>query len=100
MTPRGFAFLFGWVLLSGIILSGFSVGAVADSNPLRPPDTSSPRESLRNFVTNVDSAYLRMTDLLTSYFRSGRLYLSTDERRQQAEIIPSAKQAIRSFDFS
>src|SRR4051794_24580114 len=100
MTPRGYAFLFGWVLLSGIILSGSSVGAVADSNPLRPPDTSSPRESLRNFVTNLDSAYLRMRDLLTSYFRSGRLYFNADERRRQAEIIPRAKEAIQSFDFS
>lgn len=100
MTHRSFASLFGWVLLSGIMLSNSCLGAAADSNPLRPPDTSSPRESLRNFVTNVDSAYLRMRDLLTSYSRSDRLYLDAAERRAQAEIIPSAKEAIRSFDFS
>ena len=100
MTHRSFAFLFGWVLLSGIILSNSCLGAAADSNPLRPPDTSSPRESLRNFITNIDSAYLRMRDLMTSYSHSDRLYLDADERREQAEVIPTAKKAIRSFDFS
>ncbi len=100
VAPRRFMSLVGWVLMCGIILSASSLAAEIDSNPLRPPDTSSPRESLRTFVTNVDSAYLEMRDLLTSYFRSGRLYLSADERRKQAEIFPSAKKAIRSFDFS
>jgi MscS family membrane protein len=28
--------------------------AVVDLHPLRPPDTSSPRDTLRNFLTNVD----------------------------------------------
>ena len=100
MTHRCFASLSGLVLLSAIILCSCPFGAAADPNPLRPSDTSSPRESLRNFDTNLDSAFLKMRDLLTSYFRSDRLYLDADERRKQAEIIPSAKEAIRSFDFS
>jgi MscS family membrane protein len=100
MKYRCTAYLFISLLLSGIISSGSSAGAAADSNPLRPPDTSSPRESLRNFETNIDGAYLGMRDLLMSYFHSGRLYLNADERRIQAELIPSAKEAIRSFDFS
>ena len=41
-----------------------------------------------------------MQYLLTSYSRSDRLYLDADERQEQAKIIPSAKEAIRSFDFS
>ncbi len=74
--------------------------SAAELNPLRPPDTSSPRESLRNFITHIDSAYERMTDLLTSYFRSGQLYLSAHERRTQGEISPNAKEALRSLDYS
>src|SRR4051794_12329058 len=97
MTHRRLASLFHWVLLSGLIISASAAGASADLNPLRPPDISSPRESLRNFVTNIDGAYTRMTGLLTSYFRSGRLYLDADERQVQAESIPSAKEAIQSF---
>ena len=100
MTHRFTASVFGWVLLSGIIVTVSSVGAEPDSNPLRPPDTSSPRASLRNFETNVDTAYIKMRDLLTSYFGSNRFFLNADELRKQAEIIPSAKAAIRSFDFS
>ena len=100
MINRCLAFFLGCALLSGLVLSGSVAGAAADFNPLRPPDTSSPRELLRNFVTNVDSAYTRMRDLLTSYANSNRLYLNADERREQTEIIPSAKEATCSFDFS
>ena len=41
-----------------------------------------------------------MRNLLTSYSHSDRLFLNADERREQTAIIPSAKEAIRSFDFS
>src|SRR3954463_8788801 len=100
MTHRCLASLFACVLLGGLVMSGFAAGAEADLNPLRPPDTSSPRESLRNFVTKIDGAYGQWSELMRSYFLSGRLYFDSDERRKQAEIRPSAKDAIRSFDYS
>src|SRR5689334_1964925 len=100
MRHRCLPSLFGWVLLSGLVMPASAAGAATDLNPLRPPDTSSPRASLQNFETGIESAYIRMRDLLRSYIRSDRLYLNADERRQQAQIIPSAKDAVRSFDFS
>src|SRR3954463_2035436 len=100
MRHRCFASLLGGVLLSGIILFGPCAGTAAELNPLRPPDTSSPRASLQNFETSIESAYDRMRNLMTSYSRSGGFYLDADERRQQMQVIPSAKAAIRSFDFS
>lgn len=99
MTSRRYAWFFGCVLLGGLLF-GSPAGAVSDLNPLRPTDTSSPRASLRNLVTNIDAAYIRMREVLQSYIDSGRLYMSMEERRKQAEVAPNAKQALQSFDFS
>ena len=83
------------------ILSSFSNSAVAgDPNPLRPADTSSPRATFQGFVSSADEAYLHLLDVITSYSRSDRLYLNSEERRKQAEIVPGATRAIRSFDLS
>src|ERR1041385_7191693 len=100
MINRCLAFLFGWVLLCSVVLSSACFAAATDSNPLRPPDTSSPRESLRNFITMIDSAYIQWADVIRSYILGERLYLTADERRKQAAIIPSVKDAVESFDVS
>ena len=52
----------GAALLIAISL-GFSNSAIAaDLNPLRPPDTSSPRATVfQGFVASIDEAYLRMS---------------------------------------
>lgn len=74
--------------------------AAQETHPLRPVDTSSPRASLQNFITNLDTAYNRMYDVMTSYLYSGRLYLNKDERRKQVGTIPIARNALQSLDFS
>ena len=74
MKSRCYACLFAWVLLSGFLFSA-SAGAVDDSHPLRPVDTSSPRASLRNLIENFDAAYSGMYDVMTSHMEAGRLYL-------------------------
>jgi len=99
MKSRRYACLFAWVLLSGLLFSA-SAGAADDSHPLRPVDTSSPRESLRNFITKLDAGYIEMSDVMASHMGSGRLYLSKDERRKQREVYSIAKDALRSLDFS
>ena len=99
MKSRRYACLFAWVLLSGFLFSA-SAGAADDSHPLRPVDTSSPRESLRNFITKLDAGYIEMSDVMASHMGSGRLYLSKDERRKQREVHSIAKDALRSLDFS
>src|SRR3954451_20971899 len=99
MKSRRYACLFACVLLSGFLFSA-SAGAADDSHPLRPVDTSSPRASLQNVIENFDAAYSGMYDVMASHMESGRLYLSDDERRKQREILPIAKDALRSLDFS
>jgi MscS family membrane protein len=99
MKSRRYAWFFACLLLSGFLFSA-SAGAADDSHPLRPVDTTSPRESLRNFVTHFDAGYTQMHDVMTSHMESGRLYLNKDERRKQREVFSIAKAAVRSLDFS
>jgi MscS family membrane protein len=100
LKRRSDMYFLGAALLIAI-LSGFSNSAVAaDLNPLRPADTSSPRAIFQGFVLSIDEAYLHMRDVLTSYSRSDRLYLNSEERRKQAKIIPGATTAIQYFDLS
>ncbi len=51
---------------------------LADSHPLRPPDTSSPRDTLRSFLTNITQAL---------YFREQAL--------QFPDVRPPAKEGLR-----
>jgi MscS family membrane protein len=84
-----------------ILLFGFSCAAKsADLNPLRPADTSSPRGTLQGFVETVDEIYLHMTDVLKSYAPSNRLYLTSEERRNQLAILSKGLNAARSLDTS
>ncbi|MGE3781791.1 MAG: hypothetical protein AB7H71_03485, partial [Alphaproteobacteria bacterium] len=99
MKPRRYAWLFSCCVLSGLLFS-IPVGAADNAHPLRPVDTSSPRESLRNFTTNFDGAYIHLRDAMTSHMDSGRLYLDDGERRKQQEAIPMAKAALQSLDVS
>src|ERR1051325_10087660 len=99
MKSHRYAWFLACLLLSGFLFSA-PAGAADDSHPLRPVDTSSPRASLRNLIENFDAAYRGMHDAMTSHMESGRLYLSGDERRKQREIVPIAKNALRSLDLS
>src|SRR4029078_6374582 len=85
MKSRRYACLFAWVLLSGFLFSA-SAGAPDDSPPLRPVDTSSPRESRPHLFTKLDAGDIEMSDVMASHMGWGRLYLSKDERRKQREV--------------
>jgi MscS family membrane protein len=90
----------GAVLLSAILLC-FPHSAVAtDLNPLRPADTSSPRATLQGFVTSVDEIYRQLKDVIEPYSRSDRLYLTSEERRSQADLVNNASKAAQYLDLS
>ena len=52
----GIAFLLLGAPVVGLLASGQETNAVVDPYPLRPPDISSPRDTLRSFLANADKA--------------------------------------------
>ncbi|HYB08883.1 MAG TPA: mechanosensitive ion channel family protein [Alphaproteobacteria bacterium] len=83
------------------LLCGLSSAAIAaDANPLRPPDTSSPRGTIEGFIKAVDDIYLISIDVYGEYAASGRLYLNADERRKEAGMLRSIPAVIQYFDLS
>ena len=88
------------VLLIGSVLAFSNVAKTAEVNPLRPVDTASPRETLQDFVVTMDGIYHGLKGILQEYAASGRLYLTSDERRRQVEVLSAAAKAIRVLDLS
>jgi hypothetical protein len=88
------------VLLIGSVLAFSNVAKTAEVNPLRPVDTASPRETLQDFVVTMDGIYSGLKGILQEYAASGRLYLTSDERRRQVEVLSAAAKAIRVLDLS
>ena len=73
----------------------------AEVNPLRPVDTSSPRATLQGFVVTMDGIYRGLKDILQEYAASQRLYLTSDERQRQVEILSAAAaKAIKVLDLT
>jgi MscS family membrane protein len=72
----------------------------AEVDPLRPVDTASPRETLQDFVVTIDGIYRGLEGILQEYAASGRLYLTSDERRRQVETLSAAAKAIKVLDLS
>jgi MscS family membrane protein len=72
----------------------------ADKDPLRPPDTSSPRTTLQGFIGATDDAYSRMAGVLEAYGSSDRLYTSAEERRNQIAALRDAPKALQFLDLS
>src|SRR6202040_2334831 len=87
-------------LLVGSILAFSNAAKTAEVNPLRPVDTASPRETLQDFVVTMDGIYRGLKGILQEYAASGRLYLTSDERRRQVEVLSAAAKAIRVLDLS
>lgn len=88
------------VLLIGSVLAFSNVAKTAEVNPLRLVDTASPRETLQDFVVTMDGIYHGLKGILQEYAASGRLYLTSDERRRQVEVLSAAAKAIRVLDLS
>ncbi|WP_462320144.1 mechanosensitive ion channel family protein [Halochromatium sp.] len=55
-----------------------------DANPLRPPDTSSPRATIASLILNLDRVYL----------------IGKDPDRPGQETIPPLRRAVRTLDLS
>jgi MscS family membrane protein len=87
-------------LLIGSILAFSNAAKTAEVNPLRPVDTASPRETLQDFVVTMDGIYRGLESILQEYAASGRLYLTSDERRRQVEVLSAAAKAIKVLDLS
>ena len=71
-----------------------------DANPLRPPDTSSPRATLQGFIESTDNVYRNVTSALEAYLASERLYLGAEEREKHKNGFLHASNAIRYLDLS
>jgi MscS family membrane protein len=90
----------GVAVLIGLLL-GTSTAAKTDAGyPLRPPDTSSPRATLRGFITDADDLYRDMRAVLEDYAASDRLYLTADESQRQYTVRREAQTLLSYFDLS
>ncbi len=90
----------GPAVLAVLLFCSLGAASAADLDPLRPVDTSSPRATLQGFVATVDEVYRGMQGIIGDYVASNRLYLSSDERRRQAEIFSGAAKAVKILDLS
>ena len=87
-------------LLVGILLCSTGSPTAADTGPLSPLDTSSPRATLQGFIETIDGIYAGLADLFDGYAKSDRLYLTSQERREQIDLLRRAPKAIRAMDLS
>ena len=69
-------------------------------NPLSTADTSSPRETLRGFVETLNQGHAQVTEIVTSYFSSSRLYLSATERTEVDRVFEKIELARRTLNLS
>ncbi len=69
-------------------------------NPLSTADTSSPRETLRGFVETLNQGYAQVTEIITSYLGSSRLYLSAAERNEVDHVLERIELARRTLNLS
>lgn len=98
-SVRVYSKWFGSAVLIALLL-GSSHAHAADDYPLRPPDTSSPRATLQDFVEITDDVYRRMREVLEEYGKSENLYLSHEQRQKQISALREAPKIARSLDLS
>jgi MscS family membrane protein len=99
-TSAAFVRHFARTVAMACLLGAATVAKAADDYPLRPPDTSSPRATLQGFIATTDDIYRRMKSVLEGYADSDRLYLTTEERRQQRAALAEAPDTFRYLDLS
>ena len=86
--------------LIALLLCMAHVATASDDHPLRPPDTSSPRATLQGFIETTDDIYRRARNVIESYGKSDRLYLSSEERQQLTDALREAPKGMRFLDLS
>lgn len=81
------------------MLVSFPSGA-AFEHPLAALDTSSPRSLLYGYLTTTTEIYRRGTEVILGYSRSGRLFMTADEREVLYRVKDEAFKLIPAFDLS
>lgn len=74
--------------------------SVSESNPLAPPNTSSPRATLTTFIGNVQAAYRIKMAAREAYFESDRLLAPDAVLRQSQRAARLIDRAVRYLDLS
>jgi len=72
----------------------------ADSNPLQPADTSSPRATLQVFIQTLDNINTQILAVIKSYLASSRLYVSQQESLEIERTGQKLDLVIRTLDLS
>ncbi len=72
----------------------------ADSNPLQPADTSSPRATLQVFIQTLDNINTQILAVIKSYMASSRLYVSRQESQEIERTGQKLDLVIRTLDLS
>ena len=83
-----------------LFLSVGTYAQVIDSHPLAPSDTSSPRATLRSFVTAVDKGLTFEMKSTLSYLGSDRLYPNESESQLMTEAERNFVLALETLDLS
>lgn len=74
--------------------------SVGESNPLAPPNASSPRATLTTFLGNVQAAYRIKLAAREAYFESGRLLASDSVLRMSQRAARLIDRAVGHLDLS
>ncbi len=77
-----------------LLFFGHSARAITDPHPLQPPDTSSPRSTMKVFTDNMDRAYLKSLD---RGYKNEAVYALLDRAAQcldLSEIAPNVVQDV------
>ena len=89
-----------WALFAFLVIAPGAYAQTLDNHPLTPADTSSPRATLRSFVTAVDEGLSLELKSTLSYLSSDRLYPNNLEKRLKPETDRIFAQALETLDLS
>ncbi|MDA9982631.1 hypothetical protein N9H39_07835, partial [Gammaproteobacteria bacterium] len=98
MSRKSFRSL--WAFFAFFLMGAGAYAQTLDSHPLAPADTSSPRATLRSFVTAIDKGLTIELKSALLYLASDRLYPNDFEKNLRAESDGSFVQALETLDFS
>lgn len=86
-----------------LVFSAFAGPAAAEEpfeSPLQPPDTSSPRATLRSLLDNVQEAYEVLMPVYASYRADPRLFSPESARDAEARAEEALERAVRTLNLS
>ena len=79
---------------------GVAYAEPSDQFPLEPPDTSSPRATMQNFLGNMKEASQGFDKLRRDYYQDDRLYFSESLEKQRLELLTLLARGKRCLDLS